>query len=268
MSRQGDLAGKEYWDQSWQIPMPGLLDINDGSLANEMNLRLHELLMQVVGPTGGQGRQLLEVGCARSVWLPYFARQLRLQTAGLDYSEIGCEQARALLTAAGAKADVHCADMFAPPDTLMGRFDFVFTLGVMEHFRDTAGALSALGKFLKPGGTVITVIPNMKGSVGALQQLADRAVFETHVPLTDAQLRAAHEAAGFDVGRCEYFVSTNYYVVNAGPRRSGWRYRLARLCGGLLGRVSMGVWMLERRFGRWPAVRAFSPYVICVARRK
>lgn len=263
---QDDKAGKAFWDKNWSLLPPELLDLDDHRLRNEINLRFHELFCGLIDPRRDAGKRLLEVGCARSVWLPYFARQHGLRVAGLDYSEEGCKQSEAVLASAGVQGDVHCADMFQPPADLLGAFDYLFTLGVIEHFTDTAGTLAALAKYMRPGGRVMTVIPNMRGSTGALQQWADSAVFETHVPLDPVGLAKSHTAAGLLVERCDYFIATNYYVVNALQQKGKPLYPAIRAASGLLGRASMGVWQLERLFGRLPAVQAFSPYVICIAR--
>ena len=265
MSTDNDLAGKAYWDKNWSMLQPVLLDLGDTRLENEINLRFHEFFSGQFDPARDAGKRLLEVGCARSVWLPYFATQHGLCVTGLDYSEEGCRQSEALLASAGVTGDVHRTDMFAPPESLLGAFDFVFTLGVIEHFTDTASTIAALARFLRPGGTMITVIPNMNGTPGALQKLSDRAVFDTHVALTAEDLRGAHAGAQLQLRRCEYFVATNYYVVNAHHRQGSAFYPLIRLISGLLGRVSMGVWQWERMFGRLPVSRTFSPYVVCVA---
>ncbi len=264
---QDDKAGKAYWDKNWSLLPPELLDLDDHRLRNEINLRFHELFRGLIDPRRDAGKRLLEVGCARSVWLPYFARQHGLSVAGLDYSEEGCRQSEAVLAHAGVQGEVHCADMFQPPADLLVAFDYLFTLGVIEHFTDTAGTVAALAKYLRPGGQMMTVIPNMRGSTGMLQKWADPAVFETHVPLDPAGLARAHEDAGLQVVRCCYFVATNYYVVNALQQKGQRRYPVIRAASGLLGRASMGVWQLERLVGRLPAVKAFSPYVVCIARR-
>lgn len=267
MNLAQDKAGKAYWDKNWSVKPPDLLDMEDTRTANEVNLRFHNYLSEMISPTRSAGKRFLEVGCARSVWLPYFAQKYGLKISGLDYSEDGCRQAKALLSMSSVEGEVICADLFAPPDEMLGAFDYVFSLGVVEHFTDTSACMAAMARFLRPGGMAITVIPNMRGTTGALQRLCDKAVFDIHVALTPAELQLAHDRAGLSTISCGYFISTNYYVVNSQHRRGSLYYPLLRLMHGAMGRLSMAVWWLERKFGNLPAVQAFSPYIICVARK-
>ena len=79
------------------------------------------------------GSRLLEIGAARSRWLPYFAQHFGLQVTGLDYSQDGCEQARAILARSNRSGDIVCADLFAPPPRLLRRFDVVWAAGGTPH---------------------------------------------------------------------------------------------------------------------------------------
>jgi len=267
MNSNDDLAGKSYWDKNWSMQSITLLDVKDTRLSNEINHRFHQLFCGLLDPARDTGKRLLEVGCARSIWLPYFAMQHGLKVSGLDYSEEGCRQAEAVLAAAGAQGQIVCADMFDPPSDLVGAFDFLLTFGVVEHFTDTSAAIAALANFLKPGGTIITVIPNMNGTTGALQKLFDRSVFDKHVRLGPEELSAAHLKTGLVVKSADYFIASNYYVVNSLHQQGKPFYPLVRLLNGLLGRASMIVWQLERLWRRLPGSRMFSPYVVCVAKR-
>lgn len=246
---------------------PELLDPTDGDLANEINRRFHRYLSYIIQAPHNAGKRLLEVGCARSIWLPYFARQYHLVVSGLDYSEEGCRQAEAVLKMAGVDGHIVCADMFSPPKAMMRSFDYVFSMGVVEHFTDTGACISALSNFLRPDGRIITVIPNMRGTVGALQYLCDSKVYATHMVLTPEELAEAHAAAGLVDIDSRFFLSTNYYVVNTMHKRGSAWYTPRRVMNGLMGRLSMAVWWLERYVGELPTTKSCSPYVICTARK-
>lgn len=262
-----DKAGKEYWDTNWASQATRFVDPRAKGLTNAVNERLHRLLSKVLSGTQTQKQRLLEVGCANSSWLPYFALHYGFDVTGLDYSPQGCEQERELLSVAGVEGEVVCADLYAPPSSLESAFDVVFSLGVVEHFTDTAACVRALSAFLRPGGMLITVIPNMSGSVGLLQRLCDRAVYENHVPLSADELRCAHEAASLSVMESRYFLSTNYFVANVRRQSKSVGNLVKRATVGICGRVSMVVWWIEEFTGEWPKSRLCSPYVFCLAKK-
>src|SRR5881394_4082416 len=165
----GDRAGGTYWDGVWRnaeiiAPAdPGITGRN-----NYVERRFAEFFRHALGD--GKGKKLLEVGAANSAWLPYFAIHQGFNVAGLDYSDGGCAQARAVLQRAGVAGTITCADMFDPPEALVGAFDSVVSFGVVEHFERVEDAVRAVATFCSPGGIVATVVPNMTGLIGALQR--------------------------------------------------------------------------------------------------
>lgn len=260
---QHDRAGKGYWDQVWTAadrPAPA-----DGRSLSRIDRRFDALFRRVFADA--PGGEVLEVGCAHSRWLPYFATDLGMRVAGLDYSELGCEVEREVLRRAGVSAEVRQADLFAPPQSFRDRFDVLFTLGVVEHFADTSDCLTALGAMLRPGGRLLTVIPNLTGVCGAIQKRFNRPVYDIHVPMGAPELAAAHRAAGLTVHESTYFLSTGFGILNLNgidPRSCRGRAWTLRQ----LSRASKAVWTLEDRAGRpLPASRTLSPYVVCVAAR-
>src|SRR5215207_3239913 len=99
---KNDKAGKAYWDDVWAddvLPLP--VDPSKTHIDNYVNVRFHEFFAQTFSRIDPRGKLLLEVGCANSSWLPYFSQQFGFKIHGLDYSEIGCEQSRNILSNAG-----------------------------------------------------------------------------------------------------------------------------------------------------------------------
>ena len=155
---------------------------------NAANRRFDALFRDLFAGLPTQRMRLLEVGCARSAWLPYFGREFGFELHGLDYSELGCRQERTILVKAGLEGEVTCADLFTPPPDLLGAFDVVVSFGVVEHFSDTLAATRALAALLRPDGLVVTVVPNMRGAIGRIEQLINRDVYDIHVPIGPARL--------------------------------------------------------------------------------
>lgn len=264
---RNDQAGRDYWDSVWtDADLPAPVDHTDPHFRNYVNRALAAYFDRALAALPPAAR-LLEVGCARSEWLPYFAQRYPVTVTGLDYSEPGCAAEREVLRRAGVSGDVIHADLFDPPAETLGAFDAVLSFGVVEHFEDTTGCIEAIGHFARPGGIVVTTIPNMTGFVGLLQRVVNPAVFAIHVPLTAPALAEAHRNAGLRVESSGYLLSTNFGVVNLHGVSDSPRTR--RIAAALLQltRVSKLAWMIEGRSRPLPATRAFAPYAACCARR-
>lgn len=260
-----DKAGKEYWDRLWaNRPVPRAVEPDNPSLDNYSNRQFHAFFTGLFWGLGKETR-LLEIGCAGSEWLPYFKKQFGFEIEGLDYSEIGCEQARAVLEAEQVDGKIILADFFNPPVEMLGQYDVVVSFGVMEHFQDTVSAVRAAASLVKPGGMLVTVIPNVAGLNGHIQKFLSRSILEKHVPLTRQSLEAAHIGAGLDVFFSNYFLSTNFGVLNVSDVQKN--KMLKTQIHLFLTRISKLVWTFEKHVLRLPVLPYFAPYIICVGRK-
>jgi 2-polyprenyl-3-methyl-5-hydroxy-6-metoxy-1,4-benzoquinol methylase len=260
-----DVAGKAYWDQLWQqSALPPKFRHDGRGIAHHFSRALDRYFASVVGEAEFRGRGFIEVGCARSGKLPYFAQRFGFEVAGVDYSELGCEQARAILLREGVAGTVVCCDMFSPPASLLGKFDVVFTYGVAEHFEDTAGVIRAFAAFAKPGGLLLTLVPNMCGLNGTLQKWLSRPVFDIHVPLTAQQLREAHEQVGLEIVSDGPILISNIGVVNFDNYQGRWFYRPLSKLRSVVMKL---LWLAEALPGARPNSWS-SPYFTCVARKR
>jgi 2-polyprenyl-3-methyl-5-hydroxy-6-metoxy-1,4-benzoquinol methylase len=251
-----------YWSAQWasNFDAKGIV-IEDRGWRGHVDRTFDRLFNQVLQPHAGH--HLIEIGCARSRWLPYFAQRFQFSVTGLDYSAAGCRQAQDIARSANVEATIIHGDLFDPPNQLLGAFDVVLSWGLVEHFIDQNEIIGGLENFLQSGGMLITVIPNMRGAPGWLQKWVARDIYDVHVPLTREDLRATLEARGHDVVYCDHIVSTNFWVVNEGTKASG----VARLVLKGLRAFSALVWKLESAtIARLPMTRLLSPYVICISK--
>ena len=268
----GHLSDKDYWSDKYRATeFPRPVDVGDKSLKNYFRRCQHRDIARRLRELGlGKGSRVLEIGCGGSIWLPYFAREHGFEVAGLDYSERGCAAAEQVLQREGVKGKVVCGDMFdPPPKDMAGAFDMVTSFGVVEHFTDTAGAVAACARFLRPGGVMMTIIPNLAGLSGTALRYFNRPLYDIHVPLTAAQLGEAHDRSGLEVVGCDYLIPMWFsdWDVPAEDKRKGRRL-LRDLLWYSSASLSAALWVLDDLTGnRRPASRLFSPWSVCWARK-
>jgi len=259
---QKDKAGTNYWDKNWsKTEFPKSFDEDDQSLDNYVNIQLHSFFKKLL--RNQEGFSVLEIGCANSIWPIYFHQYFKAEVCGLDYSEVGCEKSRALLKHYKVPGEIYCADLFLPPSELLQRFDLVVSFGVVEHFENTAHCLKSCAALVKPGGLLVTLIPNIPSIIGLIQKRVDRAVYDVHVPLTKEKLIHAHKKANLELMSCDYFMSMNLSVVNSGSFSS---HPLNSFLRHLLSGASKISWILEKYGLKIPKNRLTSPYIIAIAR--
>lgn len=192
LNPQSDLAGVKYWDGHYRSD----LELEHRRPFSPTTYDQHVLATHLREAVPEEAGRILEVGCGGSVWLPYLGRYTGAEACGVDYSELGCRIARRRLADVGVGGQIICADIrsLSPADT--GAFDFVFSLGVVEHFEDYAGLVAHLSQFLNPGGVMFTEVPNLRSIHGMLARLWHPSVYERHKTIDLNSLLRAHEDAG------------------------------------------------------------------------
>jgi SAM-dependent methyltransferase len=176
--------------------------------------------------------------------------------------EIGCQQSEAILKTANAEGKIHRGNIFSPPLTLIGNFDYVVSMGLVEHFSETDKALGACAQFLKPGGRVVTTVPNMLGLPGFLQKSLNKENYNILVPISAEQLKLANEKAGLKVESYGYLLFNNFGSLSTENNRIASWIRKP-----LIG-FSVFTWIIERLGINLPANRFTSPYVYCIATKQ
>lgn len=252
-----DLAGKEYWERVWKRPR--------GRGVEHLSYfywRFTRLLKTYAPP----GSSACEIGCGSSVWVPFLAAH-GVRMAGIDYSEAGLELLRRRLDERQVSARLVHGDVFEPNALAGERFDLIFSLGFIEHFDGGAAVLERLAEYVRPGGVMVTLVPNLVGVWGTVQKWIDPEVYGIHTRYTCEALDDVHAAAGLQpVCDTSYFggfgaASVNYSrFLRRWPLATRW--------------VMRGVWIAQQAVS-WPAAllpgggesRWLSAYVVGVYRR-
>ena len=261
---QADLAGIDHWEDVYKSigavdsrPAGSCVPADYGSIV------IAEALLTEIARCGAT--KILEVGCGNSIWLPYVARETGATVAGLDYSEAGCELSRRQLAAEGIKGEIFCADLFQANAADIGRYDFVYSLGMVEHFTDTVEVLARLLEFVRPGGMLFSEVPNLKSIHGILSWIWQPELLAKHYPLSKRDLMRAYGQLGLQKIRGQYAGVFSMDVV-AWEHYPRWP-RLVPLLRPYLSRIRTSVDYRLRKSGRLKGFAPIAPYVYAVGQK-
>jgi L-malate glycosyltransferase len=136
----------------------------------------------------------------------------------------------------------------------------------MEHFDDAAERLAVLARYLKPGGRILTTVPNLQGVNWLLQRLASLERLNMHVVYDRKRLAAIHERAGLTTVTAGYAGFYDGFLSGDDPKTRPLQRKLHEsLCrsSNLAGAAWIRLWG-----GRCtPETAWFSPHVYYVGVR-
>jgi 2-polyprenyl-3-methyl-5-hydroxy-6-metoxy-1,4-benzoquinol methylase len=113
----------------------------------------HHVLLRAVKRAGGPLRRALEVGCGHGVARDMLERDLGIAVDGCDLNRTALEMAKP------GKGKLFVYNLMDQEPSLLGRYDAVFLLDVIEHINDDASFLTAALRHLRPGGLVVINVP-------------------------------------------------------------------------------------------------------------
>jgi 2-polyprenyl-3-methyl-5-hydroxy-6-metoxy-1,4-benzoquinol methylase len=255
-----NLTKKENWDQNYIIHKE-ITELQFG-WRNHVN----KIIAQKIEEIGLVDKNILEIGAGNSQWLTYLAKKYpNSRFAGLDYSKIGCEKlAERANNILGPKAiDIYNEDMFFENSELHGKFDLIFSLGVIEHFTELSNVLLVKRKYLKDHGLMFSLIPNLAGSIGYLVKSINREIYDMHNPHDLNSFFEGHRKAGLTVISSGYLGSINFGMISSCFKKSdgfNWHFYV------FLSRLSKFIGWLETKLGDLPSSKIFSPYIYVISR--
>ena len=249
-----ELTSREYWEETYKDGW-AVRPINPSGFRNYAIRRIADR----IEPYVAQSVRVLEVGGGGSRWLAYFAKKYKdIEFFALDYSERGLRILNLFIE------NDHVENLYTYEGDLfssfaeIGTFDLVYSLGVVEHFSNLPEVLSAKKRYLKEGGRMFSLIPNMNGINGSLTRLLNRAVYDIHVPHDLAGFEESHRKAGLEVLESGYLCSNNFGILSSCVEAGqGWKWRFYKA----LTRIGKLIWYIEENLVDLPRTRLLSPYI-------
>ena len=278
--RPGTLSDREYWDSvhagrkgsGAPVYVRAAKKILGRSTVEMMRSYEDHLLWKVIYPAflpSGEGIRAIEIGSAPGRHLVRMREELGCEVWGLEYSPKGAAVNREIFTRSGIDpGHVLEADLF--DDGLAGRFggqfDIVLSRGFIEHFSDPGKAIERHLRLLRPGGTLVVSIPNMRGANYLQALLFNRRL----IPLHNREImRMKNFEALFDPGRLEALFCSYYGTAKADlfiQRRS----LPTRLAGRAAEAAQAGMNLVFRLIlrNRGLETSTFSPNLLFIGRKK
>lgn len=259
-------SSNEYWESEWEkFDACDEISLDKRDTKNTLNIVIHQILTRIFENNKFvRGSEFFEVGCGGSRWLPYFSREFGFSVSGLDYTDSGVASALAVCARQNVQAKIVKGDYERMDELLSNqRFDVVGSFGFVEHFEDTARCLGFISQIVRPGGLIVTIIPNMAGITGWIYKLLKPSVYEIHNPLNLSQLVAAHVDNELEVVFAEYLLATPGVIGKTRETDAG----LLRWGKNSFGSISRLLWRFELLGWHLPRSKFLSPYIICVAKK-
>jgi 2-polyprenyl-3-methyl-5-hydroxy-6-metoxy-1,4-benzoquinol methylase len=162
-----------YWNEYWSdFTLPAEITPGQSLLVREITRLFDRYLPRK------PGLRALEIGGAPGQYLAYLHRTFGYDVTVLDRSATGCEKARENFRLLGINGAVEHGDLF-DDEADLGRFDVVYSLGLIEHFTDPLPVVTAHLRLLEPGGTLVLSCPNFLGINGSLVRRLSPALLDT-----------------------------------------------------------------------------------------
>lgn len=243
-----DLTTKQHWDRVWSGE-PGSADQRQASPVKRALRRIlgrrvlalkdaynNDHLWRYLLPRflpEDPALSVIEVGSAPGLRLLDFHSRLGFMPYGVEYSDTGVATNRRLFREHGLPEDnvIH-ADFFAEQfqSGFRDRFDIVISWSFLEHFSDPVDVARKHAAILKPGGTLIVMIPNLRGVYRPMVRFFRPQWMDIHnFEIMDRRrFSALFAEAGMDEIHCDYHGLFSFQKLQTLPG-SGKRHLLRLL---------------------------------------
>ena len=153
-----NLTDKEYWNNYWtKINIP--LEIKRTKRNNYLNAVLDVFDKYL---PKNPNLSILEVGGSPAKYLIYMNKTFGYRVSSLDYSELGCKLSKKNFKLFKINGKVFHKDLFSK-NLNLPKFDIVFSIGVIEHFKDLNNVIKKHLDLIKPKGILIISCPSFLG---------------------------------------------------------------------------------------------------------
>lgn len=161
-----ELTTQEYWENYYKSAS------EDRAIISKICGKYDSYWKLLIDSCTGEPRSILEVGAFPGRYLAYLASTYKLAPTGIDFNPDEEKFSRSMRTMGVTSFRYICSDFKKhEPD---GLHDLVFSNGFIEHFTDYDAVLDRHVRYLRPGGSLLIMIPNKRYLRRVYGNLVDR----------------------------------------------------------------------------------------------
>jgi 2-polyprenyl-3-methyl-5-hydroxy-6-metoxy-1,4-benzoquinol methylase len=217
--------------------------------------------------TPAAGKELVELGCGSSRYLPYLARDAGVRVNGVDFSKRGLQQTREGLASVGADdSGIVEGRIEEYVEAHAGRFDAVVSYGLIEHFSDLEMIVSCHIAAARPGGRILVAAPNLHRLNLAWARRVAPELFEWHRPISASETASVIAAAG-GVETSIAFLGGPRLFADPERGRTRLQHLAALATRKLVNGAGEAAYRLAPRLAEGVAGERFSPFFAVAATR-
>jgi len=199
------LTMPSYWDSDWK-KIKKLTTVNTKTTVVEKQIA--NIMKKELG--GKCNVTICQLGCGTGKWLKFLGENVKISEIwGIDFSPAAVQLSIQNIESVKNKehkfaVNIVCGDILSPPFKPKS-FDFIFSVGVLEHFVNCNEVIKLTSRYLKSGGKMLTIVPNINGLNGFFMKKFNPQSYQIHIALTPEGLKNAYKKAGFNNVKANYF---------------------------------------------------------------
>lgn len=243
---QENLTSREFWFGYWQKKM----DTGQIPLIDEPSLVTGPLINSI---SAAGANDIVEIGGFPGAFALQAKKRLHVQASIFDYV-IHPDFLQTFLTANHFQQDsLHVIEGDIHSHVPEKKFDYVFSVGLVEHFENTSDIIEKHLRFCKDNGTIFIILPNFTGINGWLNKKFDPENYHIHniKSMEPALLHQVAKQLKLENVRVFYFGKFSVWLENY-AKLSGFRKLIFKTCW-LMGKVFTRIVPIESRL--------LSPYI-------
>jgi len=199
-----EVTDSSYWDEYWSKNKEEFPDYNlSNGLFYSYDLLIQKLVRETRERLGRRRLRVIDCGCGDGLIIRYLCEQFEeIDVYGIEYSD-AIHKTEYMVEKLGFNASLIKWDMNnGMPDDVIGKFDLVISVGLIEHFQRPQEMLRTMKTALAGDGCMLTLIPNFDGLFNFMWKLYDSENYSHHVPISKFKLLKLHEDLGLTMLDC------------------------------------------------------------------